>query len=77
MNEYSKGYCFNKDAIECSNAVLKKYGKNSIQLIVTSPPYLKNINYGKYNWIRLWLLNEDVKKVDTDVSIYHQAQNDS
>lgn len=74
MNEYSKGYCFNKDAIECSNAILKKYGKNSIQLIVTSPPYLKNINYGKYNWIRLWLLNEDVKKVDTDVSIYHQAQ---
>ncbi|WP_235852585.1 DNA methyltransferase [Helicobacter vulpis] len=37
----------------------EKYGKNSIALIITSPPYLKNISYGKYNWIRFWLFKKD------------------
>jgi site-specific DNA-methyltransferase (adenine-specific) len=36
----------------------------SVQLIVTSPPYLKVIKYGLYNWIRLWFLGEDPRKVD-------------
>ncbi|KPH53478.1 DNA methyltransferase [Helicobacter pullorum] len=71
---YRKGECFCLDAIKCSKKIMKKYGKNSVQLIVTSPPYLKNIHYGKYNWIRLWLLNEEVKNVDKTVSIYHKTQ---
>ena len=29
-----------------------------VSLILSSPPYLKLIRYGKYNWIRLWLLKE-------------------
>lgn len=31
----------------------------SVDLIVTSPPYLKVVNYGTANWIRLWLLGLD------------------
>lgn len=31
----------------------------SIDLIVTSPPYLQVVNYGTANWIRLWLLGLD------------------
>ncbi len=34
------------------------------KLIFTSPPYLKVIAYGKYNWVRLWMLGEDPKEVD-------------
>lgn len=34
------------------------------RLIFTSPPYLGVIKYGKYNWIRLWMLGHDPKKVD-------------
>jgi site-specific DNA-methyltransferase (adenine-specific) len=34
------------------------------RLIFTSPPYLQVIKYGKYNWIRLWLLGLQGKAVD-------------
>ena len=47
LSEYQKGYCFAKDAIQSARKIIKKYGENSVQLIITSPPYLKNINYGK------------------------------
>ena len=36
----------------------------SIQLVVTSPPYLKVVKYGLYNWIRLWFLNARPEEVD-------------
>lgn len=74
LSQYKEGFCFEADAIDSSDKILEKYDKNSISLIITSPPYLKNINYGKYNWIRLWLLNEDTKQVDSNVSIYHKMQ---
>jgi site-specific DNA-methyltransferase (adenine-specific) len=31
----------------------------SVDLLVTSPPYLQVVNYGTANWIRLWLLGVD------------------
>jgi hypothetical protein len=31
----------------------------TVDLIVTSPPYLQVVNYGQSNWIRLWLLGVD------------------
>lgn len=34
------------------------------RLIFTSPPYLGVIKYGKYNWIRLWMLGHEPKVVD-------------
>ena len=34
------------------------------KLVFTSPPYLSVIKYGKYNWVRLWMLNHDPKAVD-------------
>lgn len=74
LSQYKEGFCFETDAIDSSDKILEKYDKNSISLIITSPPYLKNIHYGKYNWIRLWLLNEDTKQVDNNVSIYHKMQ---
>ena len=30
--------------------------QESVDLVVTSPPYLQVVNYGTSNWIRLWLL---------------------
>jgi len=49
----------------------EKIEHNSIQLLFTSPPYLKVIKYGLYNWIRLWFLmpsgsHEKVDKVLDD-----------
>ncbi|WP_104707138.1 DNA methyltransferase [Helicobacter suis] len=58
LSQYTSGYCFQTDAIKCSQRMLQKFGKNSVALIVTSPPYLKNISYAKFNWIRLWLFKK-------------------
>lgn len=39
-------------------------GAERARLVLTSPPYLKVIQYGKYNWVRLWFLGEEAKQVD-------------
>jgi site-specific DNA-methyltransferase (adenine-specific) len=36
----------------------------SAKLMFTSPPYLSVMKYGKFNWIRLWLLGLDPGEVD-------------
>jgi site-specific DNA-methyltransferase (adenine-specific) len=33
--------------------------RSSVDLVITSPPYLQVVNYGTANWIRLWLLGLD------------------
>lgn len=37
---------------------------STARLVFTSPPYLGVIKYGKYNWIRLWMLGHEPKEVD-------------
>lgn len=69
LSHYKPGACFEMDALDSTQKIIEKYGKNSIGLIVTSPPYLKNINYAKYNWIRLWLLDSEAEK---HISIYQK-----
>ena len=54
-----KGRIFKQDASK-----LNKIKLNSVDLIVTSPPYLNVIKYGQYNWIRLWFIKENAKNVD-------------
>jgi DNA modification methylase len=34
----------------------KDVSASSVDLVITSPPYLKVVNYGTSNWIRLWWL---------------------
>ena len=43
-----------------------KITHDSTQLIFTSPPYLKVIKYGLYNWIRLWFLLDSEDYTDVD-----------
>jgi hypothetical protein len=35
-----------------------------VRLVVTSPPYLRTVKYGYYNWLRMWLLGFDSRAVD-------------
>ena len=44
-----------------------KIREGSARLVFTSPPYLGVIKYGKYNWIRLWMLGHDPREVDGDL----------
>jgi site-specific DNA-methyltransferase (adenine-specific) len=41
-------------------------------LVVTSPPYLKVVKYGLYNWIRLWFLDVPQEKVDRSLDDGHE-----
>lgn len=52
------------DALAIGNHV----AKNSAKLVVTSPPYLNVVRYGKFNWIRLWMLRESVQRVDASLA---------
>lgn len=51
------GATFAEDATALLSAGSVRPG--SVDLLVTSPPYLRVVNYGTANWIRLWLLGVD------------------
>jgi DNA modification methylase len=53
----SAGQAYARDAAELLTDGTIKPG--SVDLVVTSPPYLQVVNYGTANWIRLWLLGID------------------
>lgn len=52
-----------------ARALSKLIAPGSAKLIVTSPPYLNVVRYGKFNWIRLWLLGESVSDVDRSLRV--------
>lgn len=60
-SETSNGKVWLHNATERAPAWLRK---EQVRLILTSPPYLQVIKYGKYNWVRLWFLSEDARDVD-------------
>lgn len=62
-----RGKSYKKDASRICNSNIMS--EESVDLIITSPPYLKLINYGKYNWIRLWMLDKDSREVDEQLKI--------
>jgi len=43
----------------------------SVKMLFSSPPYLKVIKYGLYNWIRLWWLLGDYKEIDEKIDDAH------
>jgi DNA modification methylase len=42
---------------------------NSVQLTVTSPPFLDIVNYAEDNWLRCWFNNIDTAKVARNITI--------
>lgn len=41
------------------------------RLVVTSPPYLRVVKYGYYNWLRAWLLGVDSRQIDAILDDAH------
>lgn len=56
-NSGESGTAHNSDAASLLSGSLLAEG--SVDLVVTSPPYLQVVNYAQSNWIRLWLLGHD------------------
>jgi site-specific DNA-methyltransferase (adenine-specific) len=42
-----------------------------IRLVVTSPPYLRVVKYGYYNWLRTWFLGFDSRAIDASLDDAH------
>lgn len=51
------GVVFNDDAVSLLRS--DQIAPASVDLLLTSPPYLNVVNYGTANWIRLWWLGLD------------------
>jgi len=47
---------------------------NSVKMIFSSPPYLKVIKYGLYNWIRLWWLIGEHQSIDKKLDDEHSLE---
>lgn len=52
----------------------QKIENNSIQLTVTSPPFLDVVQYANDNWLRCWFNNIDIKKIETKITVTKQIE---
>jgi len=66
------GFVIHGDVRDLDKSNLIKH--NSVKMIFSSPPYLKVIKYGLYNWIRLWWLIGDHKIIDKKLDDEHSIQ---
>lgn len=57
----TRGTAWQQDARDPVDALVRI---QPAKLVFTSPPYLNVIKYGKYNWVRLWMLKQEPKAVD-------------
>jgi DNA modification methylase len=45
-----------------------------VRLVVTSPPYLRVVKYGYYNWLRTWFLGFDAREIDATLDDAHHRE---
>jgi site-specific DNA-methyltransferase (adenine-specific) len=58
-----------------ARAALRAHGlPDRARLVVTSPPYLRVLKYGYYNWLRTWFLGFDARAIDAELDDAHQRE---
>jgi DNA methylase len=61
-----------RDAGERARTALQERGlPDRARLVVTSPPYLRVVKYGYYNWLRTWFLGFDSAAIDAALDDAH------
>ena len=65
LSKHFNGNIFEQDALKVNNQIKN----NSIDLVVTSPPYLSIVNYTSSNWLKLWLLGYDRKSLKNKIKL--------
>jgi hypothetical protein len=61
-----------RDAGPRAAAALRARGlPDRARLVVTSPPYLRVVKYGYYNWLRTWFLGFDAQAIDATLDDAH------
>src|SRR5204863_676856 len=58
-----------------ARAALRAAGRaDRARLVVTSPPYLRVVKYGYYNWLRTWFLGFDSRQIDATLDDAHHRE---
>ena len=62
-----------RDAGTRASQALRARGlPNRARLVITSPPYLRVVKYGYYNWLRTWFLGFDARAIDASLDDAHR-----
>jgi hypothetical protein len=64
-----------RDIAPRAQAALRARGRaDKARLVVTSPPYMRVVKYGYYNWLRTWFLGFDAKAIDATLDDAHHRE---
>jgi len=64
-----------RDVAPRARAALRAHGRpDRARLVVTSPPYLRVVKYGYYNWLRTWFLGFDAREIDATLDDAHHRE---
>jgi len=64
-----------RDVAPRTRQALRVHGlPDRARLVVTSPPYLRVVKYGYYNWLRTWLLGYDARAIDDALDDAHHRE---
>ncbi len=64
-----------RDLAPRARAALRATGRpDRARLVVTSPPYLRVVKYGYYNWLRTWFLGFDARAIDAALDDAHHRE---
>ena len=64
-----------RDVAPRVNEALRDLGRpDRARLVVTSPPYLRVVKYGYYNWLRTWFLGFDARAIDAALDDAHHRE---
>jgi hypothetical protein len=64
-----------RDIAATAREALRQRGlPEKARLVVTSPPYLRVVKYGYYNWLRTWLLGFDATAIDATLDDAHHRE---
>ena len=64
-----------RDVADRTRVALREAGRpDRARLVVTSPPYLRVVKYGYYNWLRTWLLGFDARAIDATLDDAHHRE---
>ena len=64
-----------RDVAPRARTALRARGRpERARLVVTSPPYLRVVKYGYYNWLRTWFLGFDAREIDATLDDAHHRE---
>jgi site-specific DNA-methyltransferase (adenine-specific) len=64
-----------RDVADRARGALRAMGRpDRARLVVASPPYLRVVKYGYYNWLRTWFLGFDARAIDAALDDAHHRE---